>query len=161
MADTADRDTPGKPFAAHDQQIREAEQAAQVSERAQARFADLFDIRRVIAGLFLLYGLVLTVLGLGASDADIARAADVNANLWTGLAMLAFGALMLAWALLHPVGSELVEGSDDPDRRDSAHAPAPTGVEAAALSDHARGPSGRDDDRTPGRRHTRSQQRKD
>ena len=32
------------------------------------RAANLFDIRRIMGGLFLLYGITLAVLGLGASD---------------------------------------------------------------------------------------------
>ena len=50
------------------------------------------------------YGLLLTILGLFASDADIDKAAGVNINLWAGLGMLAFGLLMSPWALLRPLG---------------------------------------------------------
>lgn len=83
--------------------------AAQVDAEQQARFADLFDLRRIIGGLFVLYGLILLVLGIGASDEDIERAADVNINLWMGLALLVVGALFIVWALTRKVGRQLVE----------------------------------------------------
>ena len=59
----------------------------------------LFDVRRFIGGLFLIYGVILLILGIGASDADDRQGGGVNINLWTGLAMLVVGAIFLAWAL--------------------------------------------------------------
>lgn len=85
----------------------------EVDVEAQRRFADIFDLRRIIGGVFLIYGALLFVLGLFASDEDIDRAAGVNINLWGGLGMLAFGALMVAWALARPVGAELVGDQQD------------------------------------------------
>ena len=77
--------------------IDEAEEAE--DERGagrEERAANLFDIRRIIGGLFLLYGLVLLVLGFDASDADIRRAHGLNVNLAVGI------------ALARPVGEEIV-----------------------------------------------------
>ena len=54
----------------------------------EAQAANLFDLRRIIGGLFLLYGVILTVVGLVDSDAEIARAAGVHINLIAGLGML-------------------------------------------------------------------------
>jgi hypothetical protein len=71
------------------------------------RAANLFDIRRIIGGLFLLYGIVLTVLGLGASDADLRRADGVNVNLLVGIVLLVMAASFIAWALWRPLGREL------------------------------------------------------
>ena len=46
------------------------------------------DIRMVIGGLFLLYGVILLVAGvLGEA-----------VNLWTGLAMAVFGGAFVIWA---------------------------------------------------------------
>jgi hypothetical protein len=91
-----------------DKLIAEAEQAEIDAERS-ARAANLFDVRRFIGGLFVLYGLILFVLGIGASDAEVDKAAGVNVNLWTGQAMLIVGAVFLAWAFTRPLGDELVE----------------------------------------------------
>jgi hypothetical protein len=96
------------------------------------RAANLFDLRRIIGGLFVVYGVLLTVLGLFDSQEEIDKAAGVNINLWAGLGMLAFGLLMILWALTRPLGDELVEGEEDPSRA------APRGVDAAALASEQR-----------------------
>jgi hypothetical protein len=70
--------------------------------------ARLFDIRRVIGGLFVVYGVIVTLIGLFDSPGEIAKAQGVRINLWMGLAMLAVGALMLLWLWLSPPG-----GPDD------------------------------------------------
>src|SRR3954452_14995721 len=75
----------------------------------EAQAANLFDLRRIIGGLFLLYGVVLTIVGLGDSDAEIAKAAGVHINLIAGLGMLALGGAFIAWALLRPLGRQLQE----------------------------------------------------
>jgi hypothetical protein len=63
--------------------------------------AGAYDIRTVIGGLIGVYGVILTVMGiLGAGDNGTG---DASANLWAGLAMLAFGIVFVAWARLRPV----------------------------------------------------------
>ncbi len=64
--------------------------------------ARLFDIRRIIGGLFVLYGVIVMIAGFTASDADIDKAEGVNINLWTGLGMLILGLLFLLWLWLRP-----------------------------------------------------------
>jgi hypothetical protein len=78
---------------------------------------NLFDLRRIIGGLFIFYGLLLTVLGLFDSQEEIDKAAGVNINLWAGLGMLVFGLLMIAWALTRPLSEELGGGSGDDAER--------------------------------------------
>jgi hypothetical protein len=73
-----------------------------VDAATAAKAANRFDIRRIIGGLFLLYGAILVVVGVAGSDAVKNKAAGVNVNLWTGLGMLVFGVLMVAWALSRP-----------------------------------------------------------
>jgi hypothetical protein len=75
-------------------------------EEAAARAANRFDIRRIIGGLFALYGLVLVALGvLGAHHVKV-KAAGINIDLWTGLGMLALAAAMIVWAVARPVVPE-------------------------------------------------------
>ncbi len=62
----------------------------------------LFDVRSVIGGLFVFYGLVVTVTGIVDSDAAKEQAAGIAINLWAGLGMLAFGIGMLGWLRLSP-----------------------------------------------------------
>jgi hypothetical membrane protein len=71
-----------------------------------ARAANRFDIRRLIGGLFALYGLILLLLGLFGSDTVKHKAAGINVDLWTGLGMLIFAALMVFWALSKPTAPE-------------------------------------------------------
>ncbi|MFI6371305.1 hypothetical protein [Streptomyces sp. NPDC050546] len=67
-----------------------------------ATAAQLFDIRRIIGGLFVVYGVIVMIAGFTASDADIDKAEGVNINLWTGLGMLLLGLFFLAWLKLRP-----------------------------------------------------------
>jgi xanthine/uracil/vitamin C permease (AzgA family) len=81
----------------------------QLDAQRSARAANLFDVRRFIGGLFAIYGVILLVLGFGASDAEVEKAAGINVNLWTGLAMLIVAAIFIAWALLRPLAAQLGE----------------------------------------------------
>ena len=71
-----------------------------------ARQANRFDIRRIIGGVFVVYGLVLTALGIFGSEHVKTKAAGINIDLWTGIGMLIFGGLMIFWALARPVAPE-------------------------------------------------------
>lgn len=71
--------------------------------------AKAFDVRTIIALLFVIYGVVLTAMGLFSG----AEKGDVNLNLWSGLGMLVFGLLMGAWVLLRPLQ---VPDRDNPER---------------------------------------------
>ena len=73
-----------------------------VDPETAARAANRFDIRRIIGGLFLVYGVILLVVGIVGTSEIKNKAAGINVNLWTGIGMLVFGALMVAWALLRP-----------------------------------------------------------
>jgi hypothetical protein len=99
MADSTDASPTGDPHIAQSEQ-------AEIEARRAAKAARLFDIRRLIGGLFLIYGLILVVLGLGESDASIEKSAGMNVNLWSGLGMLVLSALFIAWGLLRPLSAE-------------------------------------------------------
>ena len=63
----------------------------------------LFDIRIMIGGLFLVYGVMLTIAGFVVSDKARAKAAGININLWLGLGMLVVGIVFLVWRALNPI----------------------------------------------------------
>ncbi|MEU0057757.1 hypothetical protein [Streptomyces sp. NPDC006334] len=71
-------------------------------EEKSATAARIFDLRRIIGGLFVLYGVILMITGLTDTDADIDKAQGININLWTGLGMLLLGLFFLAWLWLRP-----------------------------------------------------------
>jgi hypothetical protein len=127
---------------------RTEEQAGTRSGAKLAQAANLFDLRRIIGGVFLGWGVLLLILGVTESDAEIAKAADVNINLWTGLGMLVISAVFLTWAFTRPLGEELrATAEGDPPGRSGA--PAPHGVDAAALASHQRSRRTRGDDASP------------
>ena len=77
--------------------------ATDEEEEAAARAANRFDVRRIIGGLFMLYGIVMIVTGIVGSHHVKTKAAGINIDLWTGIGMVLFAALMIAWALWRPV----------------------------------------------------------
>jgi hypothetical protein len=80
--------------------------ASDEEEAEAARQANRFDIRRLIGGLFIIYGLILVALGIFGSSTVKNKADGINIDLWTGLGMLVFGALMIFWALSRPTRPE-------------------------------------------------------
>jgi hypothetical protein len=103
-------------MAGSDSEDAAREQIAQ-TEEAEARdratgMANLFDLRMVIGGLLALYGVILTVMGLFASDAAKTKAAGININLWAGLVILAGGAIFLTWARLRPLRAADLQTTD-------------------------------------------------
>lgn len=71
-------------------------------EQKSATAARIFDLRRIIGGLFIVYGVIVTIVGITDSQAAIDKAEGVNINLWTGLGMLILGLFFLAWLSLRP-----------------------------------------------------------
>ena len=94
------------PDPTRDPLIAQHEEAALDADRA-SRAANLFDLRRMIGGLFLVYGVILVILGIGADDAEIDKAAGWNLNLYVGIAMLIVAALFLIWAFMRPLAQQL------------------------------------------------------
>ena len=93
---------------------RTEQEAAEQSGGREMRAANLFDLRRIIGGVFLAWGVLLTILGLFDTEEEIEKAAGVNINLWAGLGMLALAIFFLVWAFMRPLGEELAESDDRP-----------------------------------------------
>ncbi|CAM3868875.1 hypothetical protein [Nocardioides zeicaulis] len=83
--------------------------------------AGAFDIRNIIGALMGVYGVILALAGLFGDTAP-EKTGDVNANLWTGLALVAVAVFFIGWARLKPivVPADVERPDDDPTR------PAPT-----------------------------------
>ena len=80
----------------------------------RAHKAGAFDIRLIIALLIGVYGVILTVMGIGfTSDEEIKKAAGVNINLWAGIGMLVVAAVFVLWAKLRPLVVPAGPESDD------------------------------------------------
>jgi hypothetical protein len=68
--------------------------------------ARLFDIRSLIGGLFVVYGIMLTVAGFFTSHKNLVKASNININLWMGIGMLIVGVLFVLWWRLNPIRRE-------------------------------------------------------
>lgn len=74
------------------------------TEAAPGASSTLFDLRTVIAILFLVYGAVLTVMGFTSdTPEELAKSGGIDINLWSGIVMIVIGAAFVAWALLRPL----------------------------------------------------------
>ena len=71
-------------------------------EQGTDLLAKLFDIRSFTGALFLIFGVIVTIVGLTASAADINKSAGLNLALILGPIMLAMGAFFIVWLLLRP-----------------------------------------------------------
>ena len=89
----------------------------------QSAAAKLFDIRIMIGGLFVVYGVMLTIAGFFTNAAELAKAAGINMNLWMGIGMLVLGLLFLLWARLGPLAAPEPEpeATSSRPRRPSQH----------------------------------------
>ena len=66
--------------------------------------AGAYDVRVVIGGLLGVFGVVLVVMGLvHDTAAELEKAGGINANLWTGLAMVVVAVVFGLWTWLRPV----------------------------------------------------------
>ena len=79
--------------------------------------AGAFDIRNIIGSLLGIYGVNLLLAGLFA-DPELEKTGGVNANLWTGIALVVVAAAFLGWARVKPivVPDEVEKVDDDPTR---------------------------------------------
>lgn len=96
--------------------LAEGEEAERLSAAAR-----LFDVRRVIGGLFVVYGLIVTTIGIFDSSADLAKAQGVRINLWMGLAMLGLGLLFLLWQWWRPAEAPATTAPDAPSEGGPRH----------------------------------------
>ena len=95
----------------------------EIDDATAAKAANRFDIRRIIGGLFLVYGVILVVVGIVGTEEIKTKAAGINVNLWTGLGMLALGIFFLAWLKLRPTAAPTPpplppEAAEAAERRD-------------------------------------------
>ena len=63
----------------------------------------LLDLRFVIAVMFLIFGVLVTLSGFQATPEDIERAGGINISLWAGLAMLLLSGAFWLWLIKAPI----------------------------------------------------------
>jgi hypothetical protein len=104
------------------------------AETPQSAAARLFDLRVIIGGLFLLYGVMLTVAGFFTSSADLAKASHININLWMGIGMLVIGGFFATWWRGGPA-----RGAGAPPPHPPPPTPGPADDRPGPLRDRGRG----------------------
>ena len=77
----------------------------EVNEERELRAATLFDIRRIIGGLFLLYGITLTVLGPRRLRRGPQARRGRQRQPVVGITLLVMAAMFIGWALCAPAGA--------------------------------------------------------
>lgn len=87
------------------------------TDSGRAHKAGAFDIRNIIGALMGVYGVILALAGL-LGEHEPEKTGGVNANLWTGLALLLVAAIFIGWSRLRPivVPSDFDRPDDDPVR---------------------------------------------
>lgn len=88
-----------------------------MADTTTKKTAGAFDIRNFIGMLLGLYGVILVLMGL-FGDKELDKTGGVNANLWTGLALLLVSIGFMTWARLRPtvVPDHVEPVVDDPTR---------------------------------------------
>ena len=87
------------------------------SDSGRAHKAGAFDIRNIIGALMGIYGVILALAGL-LGEHEPEKTGGVNANLWTGLALILVAVFFMGWARLRPivVPEDFDRPDDDPTR---------------------------------------------
>lgn len=65
--------------------------------------AGWFDLRYILAVLFVIYGVITAIMGASPSEEALRKAGGWNLNLWTGVIMIVVALLFAAWAWWRPV----------------------------------------------------------
>ncbi len=79
-------------------------------QAALVRSTRRLDLRRILGGLFVLYGVITTIVGIVHWDTDPQKTGGIHINLWVGLALLAGGLLFFLWDRLNPVPAADIVG---------------------------------------------------
>jgi quinol-cytochrome oxidoreductase complex cytochrome b subunit len=89
------------------------------TEEAPSAASQLFDLRTIIAILFVFYGVVLTIIGFLDGPEELAKAGGININLWSGVVMIVVAIGFFAWARMRPLAPP--SGAVDTDRPPMHH----------------------------------------
>ncbi|MET7473451.1 hypothetical protein ABZT17_03665 [Streptomyces sp. NPDC005648] len=102
----------------HGYSERDVQREVTELQEKSATAARIFDLRRIIGGLFVVYGVIVTIAGITDDQSAIDKAQGININLWTGIAMLLLGVFFLVWLKLRPTPPTVPEvtAEDLPDK---------------------------------------------
>jgi hypothetical protein len=83
-------------------------QLTDAEKDAAVRSTRRFDLRRIMGALFVVYGVIVLIVGLAnlGGDTETKLTGGIQINLWTGGGMLVLGLLFFLWDRLAPVPAE-------------------------------------------------------
>ncbi len=87
---------------------------------ALVRSTRRLDLRRILGGLFVLYGVIVTIVGIVHWNTDPDKTGGIHINLWVGLSMLVGGLLFFLWDRLNPVPAEDIIGQAEAEEHQKA-----------------------------------------
>ena len=88
------------------------------AEKDQAvKAARTNDLRRLIAILFVIYGVIVTIVGIVAPNMNGADTNGIANNLWTGIIMLVIGILFEVWCRVKPLSADDIIASAEESAR--------------------------------------------
>lgn len=87
---------------------------------ALVRSTRRLDLRRILGGLFVVYGVITTIVGIVNWDTDPEKTGGIHINLWVGLSMLVAGLLFFLWDRLNPVPAEDIIGQAEAEEHQRA-----------------------------------------
>ena len=102
------------------------EQLSDAEKRRLILSTRRFDLRRILGGLFVLYGVLVTIVGIVQNPEDVAKTHGIAINLWAGVSMLVLGILFFVWDRLSPVPEEDIIKNEEAE---------PTASEAARQAE--------------------------
>lgn len=91
------------------------------AEKEQAvKSAHRNDLRLLLGVLFVLYGVIVGLVGICDPSLGLGKTGGIAINLWSGIAMLVVGILFLVWNFAKPIPAEDIIASAEESARQSA-----------------------------------------
>lgn len=87
---------------------------------ALVRSTRRLDLRRILGGLFVLYGVITTIVGIVHWNTDPEKTGGIHINLWVGISLLIGGGLFFLWDRLNPVPAEDIIGQAEAEAHQKA-----------------------------------------
>jgi uncharacterized membrane protein len=87
---------------------------------ALVRSTRRLDLRRILGGLFVLYGVITTIVGIVHWNTDPEKTGGIHINLWVGISLLVGGGLFFLWDRLNPVSAEDIIGQAEAESHQRA-----------------------------------------
>ncbi|MFJ4221038.1 hypothetical protein [Curtobacterium luteum] len=89
-------------------------------QQALVRSTRRLDLRRILGGLFVLYGVITTIVGFVHWNTDPIKTGGIHINLWVGLSLLVGGLLFFLWDRLNPVPASDIIGQAEAEEHQKA-----------------------------------------